>query len=157
MTFEQFHEQYEYVKKHAQNSQDIISWLDIKRNVLPPFYTDHIPKFVGNYLNEGLIFQGYKYTNLQRIPKPPDIEIDPVQCISKTWLFTREYTRGKPDPDKMYSLLEANPANIEPFFAIRLGEYYYCSDGNHRIYAAYLSKRLVKAIYDEEFCTVTPV
>lgn len=140
-------------------------WLDIKWSRLPDFPVemktieiDKKPNWFTDEDSRCFSYNGYYYTSLAGIaPSSSNIieeYITPYQAIGQTWLFVNDRTYDRPCTDRLSSLLLGVPESITPFFVEKAGNYYYCSDGNHRLYAAYLLDRRVKVQYYEEYTKV---
>lgn len=154
MTLQEFSLMYQAFKNsHQNNKNEIISWLEFYKLSLPNFYEDQLVDFVDDILlniNDGLIYRSNLYTNILKVD-PKIVFVDPSFCIGDTWLYRNDRSENRPCADRLCSLLYAKAECIVEIDAIKVGNYYYCSDGNHRIYVAYLTNRLVKISFKEEF------
>lgn len=127
---------------------------------LPKFYEQNHAKFTRDWRPRCTDFehQGLRYSELEEYPgdERKIIWINPRQCVGRGWLFLDDRSEGHPKPYKLVGPLLGMVDKIPPIPAEKAGEFYYCGDGNHRIYAAYLLGRMVQAQVDGEYKGITP-
>lgn len=136
---------------------------DVKRRVLPSFPAGHqIQRIVNRqcpsreqiFLYGGQRYSDAKLWSMEKRVK--EFDINPEQCIGDAWLFTDDRSEGRPKPNVMADLFIGDPANIPTPYLRKAGNYYFCTDGAHRIYAAYLLGRPVRISCDYEYLKIEP-
>lgn len=143
MDLKDFRSSYQQLLSWARCEEDIGAWLDVYWSRLPPFPEN---QFVeedfknGVYLYNGIMFSNISY--------PCEVElvteVAASHCIGNTWLFCNDHSAGRPLPERLARCLYLPPDTTPPVFVDRMGDYYLCDDGNHRIYAAFLLGHTVK-------------
>lgn len=168
MSAEEFYENFQKFKTTAfsncsrqEAEAQLCTYLTILQTRLPLFYPGHCtqklqdlsrasrPKWYQPTLsNMSFFFNGKYYCGYHELKDQPLIYISPVQAIGETWLYENERNTpsnpDRPKPDRLARILMGEPEELPEINAYRAGEYFVCTDGNHRIYAAYLLKREVK-------------
>lgn len=75
-----------------------------------------------------------------------EIYIDPEACVGNTWLYDNKNRDGQPYADRLLRCLLGKLETAPLILITQVGDYYLCNDGNHRIYAAYLTGRKVHVL-----------
>lgn len=150
MDLNEFRSDYQQLLSTVRCVKDVEVWLTAIWRKLPPFPEDH---FVEEDLKNGrFLYKGSIYSSKKLSIKASSvIEVDVSRCVGSTWLFCNDHSDGRPLPERLAPCLYFPPDGAPTFFAEKMGDYYFCSDGNHRIYAAYLLDRPVKIIVDSYY------
>lgn len=152
----EFRESYEKLKERLiklPNSEALMqleTYLSVYRMELPPFYLKNFAD--RDYEKNFISYRGISYkepAGIRTCYNSKEILIDPRECIGEAWLFSDDRSEGRPVPGRLARCLYLPAENAPAIYPSKLGSFYYCGDGCHRIYAAYLLGRKVKAIvYD---------
>lgn len=167
-SLQQFRDEYLRIRQYSTDTNDLrqnlVAHLDVRRRKLPAFPSGHTIRRIINqeFLRRELafVYNGYRYSDAQGLPmdtRMEEIYIDPIQCIGDAWLFNDDRSEGKPDPEALADLLLKSPDEIPAPVLRKAGKYYLCTDGAHRVYAAYLMERPLKVSCDYEYCEINAV
>lgn len=136
--------------KKASES-DMKKWLSQNWNDLPPFPFENevfLDEIKGLYIYKG---HYYKSCSTPYLSNKGLQNIDPLLCVGTSWLYRSDHSEGKPILDKILKGFTLPHGDAPPVFATKMGEYYFCNDGNHRIYTAYLLGISVKVMTDSTY------
>jgi len=126
MSLQEFQDKYDrLIIQNGKNMELLEIFFTVNRHKLPMFPSDRLfdSKWKAPWLTESY-----------------DIVVPVENIIGQGWLFENSNENGRPVPERLASLFLANdPAEIIGPTTTKVNEkLYYTSDGNHRIYAAYL-------------------
>lgn len=171
MTLEKFRDDFQKIKvRYPHNIREsLISYLACYKDYLPEFPQNHkttklydCPSDCPEWLrgrDRVILVEGLYYTNKTFLgTKPMESFIDPLITIGHSWLYSNQRTFDCPDSETLAALLlQKSVEEIAALPANRAGGYYECTDGNHRIYAAYLLNRQVKISCEYEYRSIYDV
>lgn len=136
----------------AAREQDFLWLLEVNRNNLPPFYDNHcirrlsrcdLPENLKSIAKPSGTYVGYRLDDIYYLDSKnhaiSEMEIEPKQCFGDSWLYHKNNDEDKPMLETIASLFMAKSIRSIPMpQAYRAGDKYICTDGNHRLYAAFL-------------------
>lgn len=168
MTIQQFKTVYNELLLCSGNTEELRykleQFISSYKDRLPPFYPGHIitrvPITKQTKGDIPFFYSGHKYSEAKPMNMnycQVEFTIRPEQCIGDAWLFKNDHSEGRPKPWALAHLLTGESAKIPAPFLWKAGDYYLCTDGCHRIYAAYLLGRTVRVSCDREYTNITPI
>ena len=168
MSVEIFRAEFETLSHLSDSSEDFINRLEqyiaFHRAQMPLFCPGHTICRLTKSREAGIdipfSYLGHKYSEAKRIGldfSMREFSIRPDQCIGDAWLFESDHFEGPPKPVSLAESLVWNATTAPVPFVWKAGNYYLCTDGCHRIYAAYLLNRTLKISYDREYTKIEPL
>lgn len=168
MTLDKFRSCLEKIKTdNAESVKEALTcFIDCYRDYLPQFPQGHKTKKLYDCPSDRpewllghrkvVSYEGLYYTDLTFIgANPIEFFIDPLMAIGHTWLYSTQRPSDYPKSSTLADLLLAQGWNTIPALpAARMGAFYECTDGNHRLYAAYLLGRKVLVSCNYEYRSV---
>lgn len=124
-----FQKKYQHFLQYSPDTEEYReTFFAIFRMFLPAFHFNrHIP------------FSSFEKDKIINI-EPEELIIPLHKIYGDSWIFSDDFTEGRPKSDRMACLITMTPASNYPtIWGMKLSNgYAFTNDGNHRIYTAYL-------------------
>lgn len=130
MSLEEFNAEFKRLSTICEiNESDLSAYFAVKRFFLPAFYP-----------NRYMDYHSFDVEKMQRTKNYKPIDVPIKNIYGDGWLFSDQFKNGRPLPERMSRLITMTPlSNYPSIFGTGLtNDRVHVTDGNHRIFAAYL-------------------